>query len=295
MEKIEWNNASNTFLVSCMVQRSPDYMHSSHHHDAYELYYLRSGERKIFIKDRSYHLTKGCLVMIPPYEVHRTLEACVDEWERILVNFNITFLPDISGDLDTLLSLFRYDDKSLILNIKEQAQIENIFSRILHESDQQISAFQINISALLTELLVFIYRLKEQKASEISQSIQHIKIKPIIDYLNQNFADPLTLADIAGQFHMSPYYLCKVFKSSTEFTIIQYLHQIRIKRAQELLRETRRSILEISQLTGFISISHFNRIFRSTAGMTPSEYKKKFRYSLNRTRLAKIRSDSSSS
>jgi len=87
IKNIYYINQDESILISYEKQTPPYNMTTNHFHDSYELYYLLSGERYYFIKDRTYHIVKGSLVFINRYELHKTLDAYIPSWERILINF----------------------------------------------------------------------------------------------------------------------------------------------------------------------------------------------------------------
>ena len=68
--------------------------------------------------------------------------------------------------------------------------------------------------------------------------------------------------DLAEQFYLSPYYLCREFKKYTNSTIVQYINSLRVGHAQRLFVETDKSVTEISKIVGFSNVTHFNRVYR---------------------------------
>ena len=80
--------------------------------------------------------------------------------------------------------------------------------------------------------------------------------------------------DLAEQFYLSPYYLCREFKKYTNSTIVQYINSLRVGHAQRLFVETDKSVTEISKIVGFSNVTHFNRVYRSVTGLSPSKSRK---------------------
>jgi AraC-like DNA-binding protein len=278
MQKIHYINQDESILISYEKQTPPHDMTVNHFHDSYEIYYLLSGERYYFIKDRTYHIVKGSLVFINTYELHRTLDAHVPSWERILINFKPGFL--ISDDTDRigrLVSLFSTGSNILRFPVKEQTMIEELLFKLLSETDNSNTCFEEMLAAYLIQLLVFSSRFIGQNTISVNSSNHYIhkKAAPIVQYINSHYMEPLSLNSLAELFYMSPYYLCKVFKESTGFSFVEYLNQIRIKEAQILLSSLDSSIIEISQKVGFGSVSQFGRVFKDISGVSPLKYRKK--------------------
>lgn len=99
-------------------------------------------------------------------------------------------------------------------------------------------------------------------------------IKEIVLYLEDHYAEDLSLDDLSVQFHKTPEYLCSSFKSVTGETIMHYLRRIRIHHAKVLLMEAPDAgIKEVSVSCGFNSVSYFGRVFKEVTGYTPQGYR----------------------
>jgi len=278
MQKINYANQNGSIMISYEKQTPPLNMPRDHFHDSYEMYYLLSGERYYFIKDRTYHIVKGNLVLINRYELHRTLDANVPSWERILINFRPEFLVSDNTDrIKRLVSVFNAGSSVLSFTVKGQTIIEDILFKLLGEADSANSNFEEMLAAYLIQLLVFTSRFAGQNTLSADSFIHYIHKKaiPIVQFINSHYMEPLSLNTLAKLFYMSPYYLCKVFKESTGFTCIEYLNQVRVKEAQTLLRRSDSNVTEVSEKVGFGSVSQFGRVFKEISGVSPLKYRKK--------------------
>lgn len=104
----------------------------------------------------------------------------------------------------------------------------------------------------------------------------HPALKSAVAYIEQNFGDcELTNKILAAQSGISEVYLRKLFASGLGTTPRQYVIDIRIQKAKQLLEENKYSVSEIAEMCGFTNIYHFCRTFKSSVNMTPSEYKAK--------------------
>ncbi|NQX66351.1 response regulator transcription factor [Paenibacillus alba] len=101
-------------------------------------------------------------------------------------------------------------------------------------------------------------------------------IQKILTYLDEHFAEPLTLTEVARQFHFNPSYLSNYFTIHNKEGFNEYLNRIRIEHACELLRDSAQfTISEISSLVGYSDHSYFTKVFRKLMGTSPSHYRKK--------------------
>ncbi|MBW4684511.1 MAG: AraC family transcriptional regulator [Komarekiella atlantica HA4396-MV6] len=99
------------------------------------------------------------------------------------------------------------------------------------------------------------------------------KLKEAIAYINDNLEQNLSLAEIAAIVQMSPHYFASLFKQSTGIAPHQYVTKCRIEKAKYLLTQEL-SVMQVSQLVGFQSQSHFAKVFRKYIGVTPQAFKK---------------------
>jgi AraC family transcriptional regulator len=99
------------------------------------------------------------------------------------------------------------------------------------------------------------------------------KLQRALDYINDNLALDIPLADLAAIVDLSPYHFTRLFKQSMNIAPHQYLIEQRIVVAKRLLTETQLPIADIAYQVGFNSQSHFTTLFRKRVGATPAAYR----------------------
>ncbi|KAB7836923.1 GlxA family transcriptional regulator [Streptomyces mobaraensis] len=102
------------------------------------------------------------------------------------------------------------------------------------------------------------------------------ELEPLLVWLGENLAQPLTVDDIAARAGVSPRTLTRRFREQTGTTPLQWLHRARIRRAQQLLETTRRPVEHIGAEVGFGSPTAFRDRFRRTTGVSPRAYRRAF-------------------
>jgi AraC-like DNA-binding protein len=95
----------------------------------------------------------------------------------------------------------------------------------------------------------------------------------LMKYIDENCYRNITLNELAELAHFTPSYVSKQFHRETGQTIKSYINQKKIENAKYLLANTRRTIQEVAQDSGFNNTSHFNRTFRQITDMTPLQYR----------------------
>lgn len=269
---------SGDFYLEESVKTSEE-MRAPHFHEMYEMYYLISGERNYLIGNRTYKVSPGDLLFIPTYEIHRATNTSVPFHERIVINFTKRFLAQDTVWLDDEQSPFTTGTHLLSLPVHIQKKVEEILDRMVIEYRTKDKGFETCIKSALLELLILSLR---QNRDIMNKPIEyptptHQKISEIIRYINENCGKPITLMSLSDRFFISPYYLSRLFKSTTGFTYVEYLTTVRIKNAQRLLRETNWKMNRIMEEVGLHDPAHFGKIFKKMSRCTPMQYRKMYR------------------
>ena len=99
------------------------------------------------------------------------------------------------------------------------------------------------------------------------------KMTEIFNFIDQNHSKRISLSNVAARFNMNPSSFCRFFKSRTQKTFSQFLIEIRVARACELIREGALNATETCFESGFTNLSNFHRQFKNVIGMTPTQYR----------------------
>ncbi len=100
-----------------------------------------------------------------------------------------------------------------------------------------------------------------------------VRMSKIYEYIIQHFTKEVALEEIARQAHISPSAFCRYFKARTKRTLKEFVNDLRINHACQLLEENQLSITQICFEAGFNNISNFNRRFKEIKGITPQQYR----------------------
>ena len=116
---------------------------------------------------------------------------------------------------------------------------------------------------------------RNEKQNPIKKQRERLVYK-ILDYINEHYAESLTLEKISTEFYISKSNLSHAFKKEVGLSPMQYMMQRRIGEAQSLLVETSTAIQDIEYKLGFSDSAHFSKMFKKYVGVTPNEYRKYF-------------------
>lgn len=117
----------------------------------------------------------------------------------------------------------------------------------------------------------------DRTVSMLGEQLQFQLTRPVRsakEYIAAHFREPVTLDALAEYAGLSANYFSAIFKKETGLSFVDYLAAVRMEEATRLLRTTNAGIREIANQVGYQEIRHFNRLFKKSTGMKPSEYRK---------------------
>lgn len=143
--------------------------------------------------------------------------------------------------------------------------------KLINKIDKCKSVADVN--AMYMEAMdAFLDMIKEtQNRKKYSNYLEQCK-----QYIEQNYKEKLSLDTLAEYMGLNATYLSHIFSQEEKITIQEYINKVRVERAQNLLKFSDKSILEISDYVGFQSQSYFGKIFKKYSGLTPGKYRAQF-------------------
>jgi len=249
-----------------------------HFHKVYEIYYLLENELMYFIDSKSYHIKPGTIVVIPPNSIHETRCLNDKKRKRMLIYIPENFIADFLSaepDLITRIGLCPF-----LLHGVEKKKVEDLFIR-LYKENQKSDGSMVLQKCILGELLVLLGNTITKSVTEIQprgiEGNPESQIISIARYINSHFSEKISLDLLAKTFFLNPSYISRAFKQQLNISFLDYLRNVRIKEASVLLQTTNMGINEIATSTGFDSATTLCKVFKSSMGVTPLNYRKSFK------------------
>ncbi|HHV39597.1 MAG TPA: helix-turn-helix transcriptional regulator [Tepidimicrobium sp.] len=113
---------------------------------------------------------------------------------------------------------------------------------------------------------------------DTNNRIRNFHIRKAVDYIENNYSEPLSLDDMAKYLNLNKSYLSHLFKKETAKTYSQIVNEIRIEKSKDLIINTNLSILEVALSVGYNNQNYFNMVFKKITGITPLNYRNQFAY-----------------
>lgn len=252
-------------------------MPSSHFHDYYEIYYLLEGKRRYFINHCLYDVMPHDIILVNKGDIHQVHNMASDEKHvRYLITFSDSFLNGLGSEFDRDFLMKIFESKKI--HVPESMQ--NAFNMLLHRAETKIKQTDIcsqyiaklNVLEMLVDLNKFSAKNTYPLIDDLT--VYENSIQEVCRYICNYYNKPISLDQMAKIAYMSPTYFSKKFKRVTGFGFNEYLNNVRIKMATNLLMETQLSITEIATFCGYQDSNYFGDVFKKIIGISPNKYRK---------------------
>ena len=242
-------------------------MHNFHSHTHYEIYFLVKGSRSFFLSNALYKMSGPAVVVIPPRVVHKTEGS---SFERYNINVSDMYLDDFQKNVLQKKAL-----QILKLNADEAKRLLDLVQEA-YELDKTDKRGEYALRALFSYGVYLLDKSSPNRQSPkaISKTAIPPLILKVLEFLNENCHENITLELLAERFFVSKTTLLYNFKRYVNRSPIDFLLQVRLTKAKNLLLSTTQTINEISMACGFSSANYFGLIFKKKEGISPLTYRK---------------------
>ena len=262
-------------LFTVKLNKNKDWgMTNYHFHNDCEILFIVDGECECLVETELMTLRRGAVLPLYTTTLHKTVQSSGGEYARYVLRFLPEEVAPFSTDDTDLLNCFHGGRGFIQLGEEDTRELIKLFERCRLGNDGYGSDVRRRNAFL--ELLI-----KLGEASTIERSRQRVstksfeRLRPILTYIAENPAEPLTLCLIAEKFHFNKQYLCRVFKKTTGVSVGDYIASVRIQRACRLLRQGC-SVQRSGEESGFSNNSSFITSFGKFVGISPGRYKRLF-------------------
>ncbi len=280
-EQIQHGTLDFPFEYHYVTPIHPRYNMPFHWHKEWEIIHIIEGNFAVSTDHDIYTAYSGDILLIRDGMLHGgTPENCT--YECFLFDLHRLF-----GNLDMVKQYLRpfYRQQILPDVYYPAAQIPEIdraiaaMADVYHDSnstDPLHNPLELVVLGCISQIFATILQKKTYSTNQTATVENTHKIdliKTILEYIENNYASPVTLDELADIANMNSKYFCRFFRSITHQTPIDYLNMYRIEKAAQMLHSTRLPITEICMECGFNDSSNFIKVFRRYKGMTPKQYR----------------------
>lgn len=256
------------------IDKEPIFYNRLHQHEEIQISYIINGTGKLLVGDSIHQFSKGDIYVIGSNLPH-IFKSIPGEYDAHMAT--VFFTEHTFGENFFNLPYFK-ELQSFFLNSNSGFKVisneKNISKTILKLASQEKMQRFVTFLQLL-ELLgnVTIEPLSKFIYSKTLTSNEGERLQVIFDFVFKNFQKHIALEEISKMAFMTTNAFCRFFKQRTNKTFFQFLIELRVEHACQLLSSKKElNINLISDLSGFNSISNFNKKFKKIKGVTPTQY-----------------------
>lgn len=249
-------------------------MHIEHIHHFIEIHIPLTGEAEISWRGKVESFVPGQFTISPPGELHW--------WKVIKTRFNahiiwldINSVQNAADDCHLLLGQLLSPQKRVF---ELGANYYIYYERLINELSERKYGYQYCVRSIIEAMIVEFARYvspenKICSEAPITQALDDQIVLYINRFLEDNYSRDINLKEIADIFNLSSRHISRHYKNITGITIFNKLQEVRLVKAEELLRETNLQVKAVAIKCGYSHLSHFASEFKKRFGENPSEYR----------------------
>lgn len=232
----------------------------------YQIIYIASGKAHFYFdkSDKETMLSAGSMVIYKPKEYQKYSFYGKD-------NADIYWIHFTGSNVKILLKEYGLSNDTHVISAGFNPDYVTLFRRIILEMQMEKPGSSTMTSLLIQQLFLEVFR--HQETIDTKQRIAPAEVESAIEYFHQYYHQTLVMEEYAKTHHMSISTLSRMFKHHTGLTPLQFLLNIRLSAAKNLLKDTNLTISEISAMVGYDNPLYFSRLFHKHVGITPRDYR----------------------
>lgn len=255
-------------LYTGKLSDNPGWQFPSHKHDdIHEIVMIQQGLGQFMIDGIHYTAGAGDILFFNQGVLHE--ESSSSENPLFTYYCGFQFLADSASHQNWVIPP---DREPIIRSNRYSPAVASLMKLLFEESSIQAAHYMGLSQRLLESILILVKRMVHDESS-VSQKINISLAAEIKEFLDKNFAQNLSLKEIAKQFHINSYYVSHLFKNHYHISPINYLIHRRMGEAARLLTTTQLKVWEIGRLVGYESATYFSIMFNRITGQSPKQFR----------------------
>lgn len=244
-----------------------------HYHEFHKITIFISGNVQYFIEGKTYSLEPYDIVLVNRNDIHRVQVDPSVPYERIIVYISPGFMEAYRTDHYDLSYCFEKAKKEhsnvLRIHALEKSSLFKVTNRLERSFSDTEYAGDLYRQILFLEFMIHLNRAAlKNRAEFLDTSLYNPKIVTLIQYINQHLTDPLTMDALSARVYLSKYYMMRLFKAETGYTIGKYITYRRLLLARSLILKGV-PITQACLSSGFQDYSTFSRAYKTEFQESP--------------------------
>jgi len=263
------NEEYRFFAISAKGLPEMDY----HYHEFHKLLFLRDGKIGYSIEGRRYEVEKNDIVIIPAGCVHRPEVEKDRMYSRYVLYISPSFLRAHSTEATDIESLFHLNGGAVARVAGDTLSRLHRLFRDLEEGSEGFGS-DVFVKTVVLQMTVLLARWMREPRASVEGIANDSKILAVLQYINENINEELSVDIIAEQFFISKFHMMRRFKEETGYTVHSYITNKRLLNAKQLISDGE-SATEVCYKCGFRDYSTFSRAYKKLFNESPAGRRKK--------------------
>ncbi|MAX24568.1 MAG: hypothetical protein CMJ19_08690 [Phycisphaeraceae bacterium] len=230
----------------------------------YNLLFVTRGRAVWEIEGQRHELTPQSLLLVPPGPKHHAYSLT-----KRLTLLSIHMVATLPGGIN----VFELLEPQPLMTVAKNTRLDGYLRGLLADYQGKSLFPRIDLLDGWTQLIVHEYLYDLAADVDIAKRWVDPMIMTLVDKLHESYAKPITLENIASWAGYTPQHINRLFKQTLGVTPLQYLMQVRMNKAANLLAENILSIHGVGEQVGFTDPYYFSRMFRQHHGRSPKQYR----------------------
>ena len=246
-----------------------------HSHTFYEVLAVRSsGGAEYLVDAQRYKLQRGDIIIVPPGVSHRPLlpEVMTEPYKRDVIWMSAEFMKGLAQTFPDDLVSQNTSTRLIRTAGTPWAYLTDMIHRGVREAEQKKLGWEMAVAANTAQLMVHLRRAILDKAANTMKAEEKELMDNVLEYIEQHYAEKLTLADVARGFYVSESTISLIFRKKMGVSFYHWVTQRRLIAAKSLIEEGK-LLEEVAQAVGFTDYSSFFRAFKQEFGISPRQYR----------------------
>lgn len=259
-----------------------------HWHEEAELTLITEGSCIYQIDFVEYDVKEGDLLFVPPLLLHSITytgsseeghheEAADNETYSETYVFHMNFLGGNTTDICStryLAPIMKQEISLPCLITPEHpayVSLRKIFGQITSLYNEAVVGYELALKALFLQAVFLLLQYRWENVSP-NNRVSSDKLKQVLDYIEDHYAEPISVSELAKLCYFSDYHFMRFFKKHMSMTCVEYINNLRLEKSVELFEKGNTSILDVSLSVGFRNLSYFHRAFKKKYHVTPHAF-----------------------
>ena len=251
----DWLDGGHSTLMHC-------------HDDLAEVLLVLQGHGRYTVDLRCQEVMAGDIILCNGGALHDEFPQTNEPYQTLCVGIGNLALPGLPPHC-----LVESRSAPLFHRPEQFDDLKQLFCQIDRYAAEREAGYQVLCQHLMLASLELVKRMVNGRKDAFLPPETSI-FSQIAKYIDQHYAEEISIEQLVKLFYISPYHLSHMFKQKTGYSVKQYILRRRIGEAQIRLVNTQDSVQAISEAVGFEDASYFSRIFSKYIGFTPTEYRK---------------------